>query len=318
MSSPAGRPARRRALALLALLGLCLAFAPLLARSQDAGLDLVQYGALVREGLAAARRGDRIGLEDAAGRLIVVREVRVDSGAVAVDNAWLQAELGRNPPDMGRIAERLGALADALAQPPGSAPADALDRLAALLSQPPFARPEAGDSGRWLGDLLDWIVRFLEVVLRPTGRVSGNGTIITWAIGILGIALIAGVVLYLARGLRRSIVRETQPGLDGSDPGLTARQALDQAGDLARDGDYRSAVRLLFLAALLRLDERHLLRYDRALTNREYLERVRDQPELRAALGPIVDIFDRVWYGHDQLDDVTFEEYRARVEQIGR
>ena len=75
-------------------------------------------------------------------------------------------------------------------------------------------------------------------------------------------------------------------------------------------------MRYLYLAALLRLDERGLLRYDRALTNREYLERVRENPALRERLRPIVDTFDRVWYGHAQLDAEGFAEYRARVRAL--
>lgn len=57
-------------------------------------------------------------------------------------------------------------------------------------------------------------------------------------------------------------------------------------------------MRYLYLAALLRLDERGQLRYNRALTNREYLDRVQDNPHLQAALPPIVETFDRVWYGY--------------------
>ncbi len=76
-------------------------------------------------------------------------------------------------------------------------------------------------------------------------------------------------------------------------------------------------MRFLYLAALLRLDERDLLRYDRAMTNREYLEQTRDNPVLRARLAPVVDTFDRVWYGHVPLDATAFADYRAQVEALG-
>jgi hypothetical protein len=304
---------------LTVLFGIWLVLAAHLAHPQSATLEQAAYDTLVREALAAARRGDRIGLEHAAAQLISVRSVSLPGGGTSsVDNAWLQAELDRTPPDLARIAERLGALADALARPAGSAPNDALARLSALLAQPPYARPPESQAWRWLTDFLDWLVRVVEVILRPLGRATGMGDTIALLFGLLGLLLLLGVVVYLVRGLRRSVVAEARASEYDPEANLTARQALDQAAGLARSGDYRTAVRYLYIAALLRLDERRLLRYDRALTNREYLERVRDQPELRAALAPIVDVFDRVWYGHDELDSDAFEEYRAQVEQLGR
>jgi Domain of unknown function (DUF4129) len=133
----------------------------------------------------------------------------------------------------------------------------------------------------------------------------------------IGALALIGVVIYLFRGIwRNRIVRapvDTDP-----EANLTASQAIDQAGTLARSGDYRTGVRYLYLAALLRLDERGLLRYDRALTNREYLERLRDNPRLQAALAQVVETFDRVWYGYAPLDQAAFDAYRAGVERLGR
>ena len=89
-----------------------------------------------------------------------------------------------------------------------------------------------------------------------------------------------------------------------------------QAGEIARGGDYRAAMRYLYLSALLWLDERDMLRYDRALTNREYLERLRDNAMLRERLRPMVETFDQVWYGHAPLDAQALAAYRAQVEAL--
>jgi hypothetical protein len=235
-----------------------------------------------------------------------------------VDNTWLKVELARSSPDMTLIADRLGALADALAQPPGAAPPDALERLRAILENPPYDTPAPTPPPAWLADLLNLLVRLLEALLSPVGGVAAGASWVAWAIGIIGLLLLLWVIAYLARGLRRGVIREVPPALDDPEANLTARAAIDQAGTLARGGDYRSAVRYLYLGALLRLDERGLLRYDRALTNREYIDRVRENPALRAALIPIVETFDRVWYGHAPLDQTAFDIYRASVERLGR
>lgn len=307
---------RRRLPALLALL-LALLAAPAAAQSQAP--DLPTYERWVREAFAAAQRGDRLGLEETAKRLVTIREVRVEGGSVAVDNAWLAEELRLSDPDLSRLAERLGALIDALAQPPGGAPADARARLQELLSRPPFQRDTQDSTPRWLTDFLNWLGRVLDQLLRPLGAVpASTGNAISWVVAVIGGVLVLVVIVYLVLGVRRNLVREVSAEDQDPEANLTARTALDQAGELAREGDYRTAVRYLYLSALLWLDERGRLRYDRALTNREYLEQVRDNAELRARLAPIVETFDQVWYGHAALDASTFAAYRAQIEALRR
>jgi hypothetical protein len=289
------------------------------AHAQDQPPDLPTYTAWVREAFAAAQRNDRLGLEDAAARLTGTSSVRLAGGAaIGVDNGWLREALGEAQPDLPTIAMRLGAILDALAQPPSTAPADARERLKQLLDKPPFKRTEEDAQPSWLQAFLEWLGRVLEQILRPIGRATtGSGNIVAWAIGIIGLALLLGVIAYLLRGLRRGMVADARIE-DDPEANLTAKSALDQASGLARGGDHRAAVRYLYLSALLWLDERNLLRYDRALTNREYLDRVRENPALRARMAPIVDTFDRVWYGHMPIDADTFEAYREQVETLRR
>jgi hypothetical protein len=306
------------ALALL-LLALSLLRAAHPVAAQQAEPDLQAYSSMVREALAAARRGDRLGLEASGAALAAVTRVHLPGGeSVAVDNRWLADEIARPAPDTALIAERLGALADALAQPPGAAPADSIERLRHILSAPPYARSEASPPPAWMTDLLSWLGRLIERLLSPLGSLpSGTGSSLAWAIAAVGILLVLGVILSLALRLRRGLVGEAARPEEAEEV-LTAREAIDQAGELARGGDYRAAVRYLYLAALLRLDERGMLRYDRALTNREYLDRTRDNPALRAALTPIVETFDTVWYGHVALTRDDFESFRDQVERLGR
>jgi hypothetical protein len=302
-----------------ALLALLLALLASPAAAQTQAPDLPTYETWVREAFAAAQRGDRLGLEESAARLTAVRAVALpDDSRIRVDNAWLSEALKQSDPDLPMLTDRLGALIDALAQPDSSAPADARARLQELLSRPPFQRAQPQDTTpRWLVDLLGWLGRLLDSLFSPIRRVSaGSGGIVSWLLAILAAVLVLVVIVYLVLGVRRNLVREVSTPDDDPEAHLTARTALDQAGDLARGGDYRTAVRYLYLSALLWLDERGRLRYDRALTNREYLEQVRDSPELRARLAPIVETFDQVWYGHAALDEATFAAYRAQIEAL--
>lgn len=311
----------RRTLSRIALtLAVILAFNIGFATAQSQEPDLATYEAWLREAAAAARRGDRLGVEDAAARLTATTTVRLDAAtAIPVNNDWLRVELASPTPDLDAIAVRIGALIDALAQPASAAPADALARLDAILTAPPFDRPPPAPPPQWLLDFFDWLVRLIESIAQPIGAVPPAATnTVAWIITIIGIVILLGVIIYVLTRLRRGIVRDTQlKPVNAADP-LTAAEALDQAGDLARDGDYRTAVRLLYLSALLWLDERKHMRYDRALTNREYLERARKNPALAARLTPVIETFDRVWYGHSVLDERSFAAYREQIDALRR
>ncbi len=289
------------------------------ASAQEPPPDLPTYTAWVREAFAAAQRSDRLGLEEVATRLVATTSVRLpEDQRIAVDNGWLRAALAEGEPDLSAIEARLGAILDALAQPPSSAPADARERLAEILNNPPFRQPEPATSGSsWWNDFWDWVGRVLETLLRPIGSVPpATSEAIGWIVLAIGALLLLGLIGYLLLGLRRTIAVEARSDDDDPAAGLTARTALDQASQVARSGDYRTAMRYLYISALLWLDERDLLRYDRALTNREYLERLRGNPALRERLRPVVETFDRVWYGHAPLDAESFAAYRAQVEAL--
>jgi hypothetical protein len=77
----------------------------------------------------------------------------------------------------------------------------------------------------------------------------------------------------------------------------TSAEAIQRAQVASTVQDYRLALRMLYLAALLKLDEIGALRYDRALTNREYVRQVALKPVLANALRAVVETFDDVWYG---------------------
>lgn len=299
------------------LLAGLLGLTPPAAYAQTPPPDLRTYENWLREAFTAAQRRDRLGLEEVAPRLIATREALLpDGSSVPVDNRWLAEALARPDPDFPPIAARLGALIDALAQPDPTVPADARQRLRDLLSRPPFTIADSRDS--LLGGFLDWLFRQLSRLFEPFGALGpGPANALGWLIAILGVLLVIGLLIYWLLGLRGALAREAQAAAaDDPEANLTSNTALQQAGDLARGGDYRTAVRYLYLSSLLWLDERGMLRYDRALTNREYLERLGENAELRARLAPIIETFDRVWYGYAPLDAASFAAYQQQVEGL--
>lgn len=133
----------------------------------------------------------------------------------------------------------------------------------------------------------------------------------------LGLLATVATFLFAARKFRQDLA----PSVEGQDglPGDTTRDsqhALRQAQILSRQGDYRMALRYLYLSTLLLLNDRGLIQYDRTRTNREYLQNVAHNPQLRATLQEIVEIFDRTWYGLSAPDAKTYDHFEDLVHKL--
>jgi hypothetical protein len=239
-----------------------------------------------------------------------------------VDHSFLVARLRADPPDLPLLKETLTALltAHATELPPPHTPRD-LRWLNRILAQPEFQWQSAEPS--WLQKLWRqfWnaVWRFLARLLPQNVVVTINGSWLGYALTTFAVLVVVGLVAYTLRGLFADLVAEAALRPESqADELLTADAALARAQTLSSGGDYRAAVRYLYLAALLRLEERGLLRYDRSLTNREYLRSVAHLPKLAAALREVVEVFDRVWYGYQPLDEHAYAGYATRVADLNQ
>jgi hypothetical protein len=131
----------------------------------------------------------------------------------------------------------------------------------------------------------------------------------------VGLGLLLSIVGLAVLWMRRTPEPEVDADEEDEDEDdvTSSVEAVDQAQQLVAVKDYRAAVRYLFLALLLALDERKLLRFDHTRTNRELLRDTRSNPTLSAALAPVTAAFDRVWYGFEPF---TQSDYETLVEQI--
>lgn len=316
---------------LFPLLLLLCAVAPMSVRAQATPPTLDEYERLVREAYAAASRSDRIGLDDAARRIAATGEVQLPDGAtVPANNAWLAEALQAEPPDYPVITARLGAILDAAGQTRADQDADALQKLDEVFARPPFASREVPSAWsrfwRAVGDAIEaFFDRLFRSLPTPSGSITppatsafGSLTPTGWALLITGVLLLLALIIYAIRGVRRSVVSDARAraAVAADEEDISANEALDRAQNQARDGDYRTAMRYLYLSSLLWLDERKLLRYDRSLTNREYLIRSAGNPQLEERLRPVITTFDRVWYGRATLDEGDFQAYEDQVKRL--
>jgi hypothetical protein len=267
--------------------------------------DLVRsYEKGVREEDADARRVAAEGLKK-------VREVKRDS-----DGALVKVDTKAFPSTANRETKLFGAqlkeLAEAKTRPAGADPAKQAKE---ILARPEFTDATGGRSKksaleRWLEDVFKKISKWLEG-LRPPGLGRGNPDAIVgfaetmryflYFLGGVGVLVLGYHLVRAARDAgwfrwqrkKKKTSAEDDPLLDASivDP-LREARAAEQAGE------WRQAVRLLYIAALRVLRERGWLVLEANRTNWEYQRLLTQRaPELARLLLPATRRFDRIWYG---------------------
>ncbi len=211
-----------------------------------------------------------------------------------------------------------GANADAA----GAAPADP-DTVRATLEEVFEAGPYYLDSPAhmrwhlswWLGRLFNWIDNRLEQLSELLG---GAPMWVTWmimiALSILVLLLLGHAVysMFVAGrrdpdGFQFTVTRET------TDPEPIA----EEARRLARDGAYADAVRRLYLAALVLLENKRGGPLRRGLTNREYLRTFR-LPWVVENLRVFVDLLETKWYRGAPFAAHDFERCQSAYETLAQ
>lgn len=194
--------------------------------------------------------------------------------------------------------------------------AAARDQLDEILSRPEYQWSNGAEpTGPSLWDrIINQLLDFLFELL-PENRAAAN--VISYVLAAVGIILIALVLALVLRSFLRNFAANPATAEDvEEEETISASAAQQQADHFSSSGDYRTAVRFLYLSALLSLDEHGLLRYDRSRTNREYLKSVSHRPVLADTLRLVVDVFDAVWYGYKPLDADTYTAYAQQVEYL--
>ncbi len=284
------------------------------AQGGDGLVSLAEYRARlarVIQQLEAAPEDEAVSTLVAARQALdAVPAVELPSGETIAVQSPLSAVRSR-----AAALARLRLLRDQLAAAANDNTAARQEHLRTILARPEFAvhspQPDLIDRAlRWLRDRIP-----AELLGLPGGLASFIGGLIVVA----GLVFIAVLLSYWLQGFLRGFVANAEARRrqeDGNEVPLTAAVARQQATALAQAGSYRQAMRQLYLAALLRLDEVGALRYDRSQTNREVLAQLPAASTTHSHLAPVVDTFDRIWYGVREPDQETFASYAADVDWL--
>jgi hypothetical protein len=238
-----------------------------------------------------------------------LRDVRLPDGRT-LESGTPELATQLQPGDVGALRYVAGAL-DALDRELRSArtePASASDLAAldAVLRDPRF-HPATTPWQR----ALTWIADRLQSIHLPGLPSAGTGAgQLVWGVAILFLLALLVLGLTLLRGALARLA--PAPFMRrGSAPQLELEGARLEARRLATAGSFREALHYLLLATVLALQEQSGVALRPGLTNREYLQHLRQAGhpvDSLTHLKALIDTFDRVWYGHQALSE---DGYRA-------
>jgi hypothetical protein len=320
-------------------------------RAAPPPLALSRYRALVADARREAERGlDAQRARSLRQRLAGVRQVAEPDGRrTAVDNRTLldalaRAAAGSDAKARKEAAARLRTLDAALTPTRGSGDAasggdtDARAQALRILQADEFRRADqAAPPKSWLEKQWDALGRWWSRQMAAFGRwlrqlfggvrgpkmpsnapnwLAATALFLFRARWVL-LGLVVAVLLYFGlRGrrlpvlARRNKKRGEGTGLDLDEDALP--DPLGAAREHARAGDYRSALRLAYIASLRRLAGSGLLVLEPNRTNWEY------QRTLRGTSRPVYDtllpatrLFDRVWYGEENATEAEYQRVVA-------
>lgn len=275
-------------------------------------------------------------------RLLPEREEVESKGQVfPVDNHWLHeaaekvvknadADVEQRRSLLVEILDRLSFLRESVEAQSGAPKALDGDRRAQLeriLARPEYRPEEEKESSirslmrRIWRAIIDFLSRFKSEPQKPPNiaKPGGGGVVRVLILLLLAAALLFGLVTLLKqfRLRRRSKpkkdeVREVLGEEIAGD--VTAADLFARAAELARQGDYRAAIRRAYISGLFELEQRGKLRLHRARTNRDYLDALRQESAIYPAFSTMTGAYERVWYGEVSATDVEFEDF-VRVYQ---
>lgn len=261
--------------------------------------------------------------------------IEVEGTEVSADNNWLYALLdsytGEKDPQqstakLNEIAGRLRALDEHLrrAETATNQQGSPRDRIREILNRPAYQpEQETAISGfmkrilrkvrGFVGELLSSLGRLIEKVL---GSSSSNG----WVSKVVLLLVAGGALFAGARMIRRVRApkrkrKKTRTVLGEEIAADGTSHELAEAGlTAARAGDFRTAIRKLYVSLLYELFERNLIELDDSATNHEYLRKVSRFSTLAGPMWYLTERFDCVWYGKFPSSESDFALYLESYE----
>jgi hypothetical protein len=262
-------------------------------------------------------------------------QVELEGQTVTVDNAWLHTiidsarniangdeRLGKLDEASGRLLALLDHLEKLQSQSTGANNEAAREKIRDIRSRPEFLKKGDDPLTAFIKKVRKEVMDFLtKVYIKIRDLLFGGNAGANWAYRGLVIAGLVGVLVLAFRMLRRikrsPKKREKKRTVLGEeiDAGTTSNDLADAALAAAKAGDFRGAVRKLYISLLYELSERNLIELEPNTTNHEYLAKVSRFQPLVTPMHYLTDRFDYFWYGMFPSSAEDFSVFQARYNE---
>ena len=265
-------------------------------------------------------------------------QIEFERREVTIDNSWLHVLLDsfaaetdpqRRNGILSEVSGRLRALDEQLRSAETAASGEtesSRDKIREILSRPAYQPEQETAIGSFvkrvfrkarglIGEVYSSLTRLLERLFGVSAQSAWFSNVVL--IAVLAAATIAAVAMIRRR--RRTPAKrkkKTRTVLGEEIAADSTSSELAEAGlAAARAGDFRTAVRKLYVALLYELAERNLIELDDGATNHEYLRKVSRFAALASPMTFLTDRFDYVWYGMFPSTEEDFAAYLSKYEE---
>jgi large-conductance mechanosensitive channel len=267
--------------------------------------------------------------------------------SIEVDNAWLEESLkqyekeplesARTSPVLMHMIDRLNALSEHITELENAKKVSSKDsdkeRMQAILARIKQQEIDEKNTAKarlmaWIQEqlikFLQWLEKFIPNGPKPSRALQSNtgsfiGRIIVYALILALIIFLIWKLIPLIRN-RQKIPKATRREAvvilgEHVDADKTAKDLIHEAEELARAGDTRAAIRKAYIAILCELHDRQLLQLAQHLTNRDYLNALRQRVKLHNEMDLLTRSFERHWYGIQPASTEDWESFRSHYYQ---
>jgi hypothetical protein len=312
-------------------------------RIKGAAADVSSLYSVSDEDVTAAEKRDQLEFENRFFTNIAVtlppkETVEWQGVQIEVDNRWLHSRLADlkkidvNSPDrdliVSELYERLEALGSRLAELQNATGGvrskdEEKQKLAQILDRPEYQAPEKKEKSalqRWWESLVKWLQSLfpapkpidpMQPVSAPIPPELIQGLIVALALAAIGFVVWRFAPIFRNRRRRKKDAKDKGERIILGEK-LAANESsaslFEQAEAMARDGNFRGAIRKGYISLLCELGDRRIVRLAQYKTNRDYLRDVSKNQELHHRVKALTSIFEDHWYG---LATASEEEWGA-------
>jgi hypothetical protein len=170
---------------------------------------------------------------------------------------------------------------------------------------------EVAQGPSWWDRFWDWFWRkYAELMNTAAGRATM--TAIYWILGLSAIAFFIFKVTRMNRiNLFTASSNNTIP-YSTEEENIYAISFEEAIQNALQNGNYRLAVRLLYLQNLKTLTDKSVIAWQPNKTNHDYFREI-NEPNLQQLFKHITDVFEYAWYGHLSVSNEDFDELRESI-----